>query len=280
MKCQEFEQIWSELLDAETSARLGAAVETAAADSALAIREQAALEHALGCKRCGSARVKFETLRRSLRAWNSRTDRGPAPSPDLVARILAESGLGSRRRPWHRRAALVIGPALAAAILALMFLPVPWRLDRPGRETRGRSNNPFARGRGQGAARGTPDAQVLREALADATEATWDLARTTSEPAARLGREVLGATAQTSDHDAPGPSGPGSMAFNLVSFPSVLRSDAQSAPGTALLQDLGDGLAASVRPLSTSARQAFGFLRTPNVERRSHSSTPASSKGA
>jgi hypothetical protein len=280
MKCQEFEQIWNELLDVETSGQIGAADELAAAETALARREREAHEHALACARCGPARLKYETLRRSLRAWNSRAEKAPAPSPELVARILAESGLAREERAWYRRGALVFGPAVAAALLALLFLPVPWRLDPPGRQPRGRSNDRVTGTLQQGAAKGAPDAQVLREALADATMATWDLARTTSEPAARLGREVLGATTQPPDQAGADSWVTAATPFNLVSLASVLRSDAQSFPGAALLQDLGDGLAASVRPLSSSARQAFGFLRTPNVEKRNQPGTSPASKGA
>jgi len=114
-------------------------------------------------------------------------------SPALVERILAEQKTGSSRRARRWRAALPLGAAVAAVacLIALVLAPLPWRLERvsPG----------IDRGRPAGRASGSAlrpsnrqaDSRVLSEALADATAASWDLARTTSEPAARLGRQVL-----------------------------------------------------------------------------------------
>jgi hypothetical protein len=270
MKCQEFEQTWIDLLDTETLGRIAGDTSTALTDPDLARREHEAREHARRCARCGPAHARNETLRQALRAWTTRNERAPGPSPDLLTRVLAESALAARLRTRRRRLVWSIGAGLAAALLAFLFLPGPWRLDRGGGHGRVRAAG----------ARGTTDADVLREALADATDATWDLARTTSEPAARLGREVIEAATQAREQDGAESSGGDSTAFRLASLSSVLRGGATSSTGAALLQDLGDGLAASVRPLSSSARQAFGFLRTPNVEKREHAGTPPASKGA
>ena len=107
----------------------------------------------------------------------------------------------------------------------------------------------------------------MSEALADATAATWDLARTTSEPAARLGRQVLESATRVEDAITPGsiraPILPVPRTPALTRLPRSCRSSPQPPPGSALLQQVGDGLSASVRPLSSTARQAFGFLRIP-----------------
>jgi hypothetical protein len=162
-----------------------------------------------------------------------------------------------------------VGAGLAATILAFLFLPASWRVGRHATKTSPPS-----------AARRNTEADVLREALADATDATWDLARTTSEPATRLGREVLEAATQGRDEERVESSGSDAAAFRLASLSLVLRGGPPSSASAALLQDLGDGLAASVRPLSSSARQAFGFLRTPNIEKREHPGNQPASKGA
>ncbi len=119
-------------------------------------------------------------------------------SPALVERILAEQKTGSSRRARRWRAALPLGAAVAAVacLIALVLAPLPWRLERvsPG----------IDRGRPAGRASGSAlrpsnrqaDSRVLSEALADATAASWDLARTTSKPAARLGRQVLESATQ------------------------------------------------------------------------------------
>jgi hypothetical protein len=186
-----------------------------------------------------------------------------------LTRILADRALAARRRSRRRRFVWSAGAGLAATILAFLFLPASWRVG--GHATR--TDPPSA-------TRRNTDADVLREALADATDATWDLARSTSEPATRLGREVLEAATPGHDADGPGSSGSESVSFHLTSLSSVLRGGAPSSASAALLQDLGDGLAASVRPLSSSARQAFGFLRTPNIEKREHPGNLPASKGA
>jgi hypothetical protein len=97
--------------------------------------------------------------------------------------------------------------------------------------------------------------------MADATTATWDLARTTSEPAARLGRRFLDAAIRTDAPDAAVPNAFSSAA--AWPLPSVLRTVAPAAASSDLLQGVGDELSAGVRPLSARAREAFKFLRTP-----------------
>ena len=207
-------------------------------------------------------------------------------SPALLERILAEQKTGSSRRPRRWRAGLPLGAAVAAVacLIALVLAPLPWRLERVSPASdRGRSAGP-ANASALHLANRRADSRVLSEALADATAATWDLARTTSEPAARLGRQMLESATQGETPARAGASGAdpaGSSYSGLDSLASVLPVVPQPPPGSALLQQVGDGLSASVRPLSSTARQAFGFLRIPALEKTDNSPIrlPAS-KGA
>jgi hypothetical protein len=252
----------------------------------LAEREQAACTHALGCSRCRQVRARYETLRQALRAWVSSSRPEMTLSPTLVERILAEQKTGSSRRARRWRAALPLGAAGAAVacLIALVLAPLPWRLERvsPGSD-RGRPAGP-ASGSALSPSNRQSDSRVFSEALADATAATWDLARTTSEPAARLGRQVLESATQVENPSGAGASvadPAGSSHPGLDSLAAVLPIVPQTPPGSALLQQVGDGLSASVRPLSSTARQAFGFLRIPSLEKSDNSPIhqPAS-KGA
>ena len=108
------------------------------------------------------------------------------------------------------------------------------------------------------------DARNLNTAVAEATAATWDLARSASEPAARISRQVLDAATQSdrasslSTQDAQSePIAAG------VSVPSLARLAPDSAAAEAMLQEVGDRLASGVRPISDTARHAFRFLLGP-----------------
>jgi len=65
-----------------------------------------------------------------------------------------------------------------------------------------------------------------------------------------------------------------------VSVPSFGSLAPDSAAAVAMLQQVGDRLATGVRPLSTTARHAFGFLLGPAVARPEARTNPASAKGA
>jgi hypothetical protein len=273
MTCQEFDQIWNELLDAETAASQMSARGDDAFQSARAAREEAARSHARNCPRCRHAGARNELLRRALRSWTP----GALASvdSDLVDRIVISARPSPGRSVRRVCATILLATTslAAAAVLLLMVAPVQWRLDPPAA---GRAaDRPLAAGGGEPVVP-RADARRLSNALVSATEATWDLARTTSEPAARLGRQVIEAATQTEGSADP-TSAPGSP---LVAFPSVFQDLPQSTTGAAWLQDMGDGLAASVRPLSTTARQAFGFLRTPLLGKAGNPINPPASKGA
>ena len=91
------------------------------------------------------------------------------------------------------------------------------------------------------------DPKELTDALAHATSATRDLARATSELVARIGREVINLAVSA----GPDRSVPPSLAEN---------------PAPDVLQDLGHRVDEGIKPLSGTARHAFGFLLGPALD--------------
>ena len=93
------------------------------------------------------------------------------------------------------------------------------------------------------------DARALNVALAEATAATWDLARSASEPAARISRQVLDAATGPERNPAQAASvtGSGSVAAT-VSVPSLDSLAPDTAAAGAMLQQVGDRLTTGVRP--------------------------------
>lgn len=282
MTCKDFQQKWNELLDAESGVVSSRDAMSVSPEGASVIEEAEAilLAHAADCPACRPIAARYQTLRHAIRAWR----RPPAPPLDLVHRILSAPDdvtprtRGAVARPaqrfWHdHRAPLGLVSGLAAAWLVSAGL-LWWLVPRVNRAHR----------QGQEAAPpivvhdlhsisdpsrppGAPPA--LDRALADATSATWDLARSASEPAARISREVLDVTVQAAGVTAAG-SVDGSAApraesdEELVSLSVALRSldplGADSEDGSGVLRLVGDQLSAGVRPLSSTARHAFGFL--------------------
>ena len=281
MNCQEFDELWNELLDAETAAWHSSDAAMTARRSDPSVLELAATAHARSCSRCGTIHDRYERLRQALRASNSGSRLIAAPSPELALRIMAAAGAPrTRSRFW--RAALLVGVASTAAVLllALTIASLPWSLQRlPSGANAAKENRPDHSQSVQPSAfpaRG-PD---LTEALADATEATWDLALTTSGPAARLGRRVIVAATSAQDSTGTDSAWAGGAQLGLDALAPVLRVVPDSTPGSELIQEVEDGLFARVRPLSSSARQAFGFLRTPSLGKPDHSINLPASKGA
>jgi hypothetical protein len=125
------------------------------------------------------------------------------------------------------------------------------------------------------------DAVALNQAVAEATKATLDLARSASEPAARLSRQVIDAA--TSPQLEPGSieiapvAGPERV---TISVPSLAALAPDSASATAMLQQVGDRFASGVGPLSTTARHAFGFLLGPPPAKLEVRERRPTSKGA
>lgn len=281
MNCQEFDQLWNALLDAETAAhhRSARADDDARGDSTG--REEAARLHAGSCPRCLELGVRNEALRRALRSWTRRPT--ASSTPELADRIVTAACHSSRteRRLQGAIAFAVAGLAVAASLF-LVFGPIHWQLDHPKAERLARQSDGLQIGAAEQSPAMAADARLLKNALADATEATWDLARTTSGPAARLGRQVLEAAirpeelaSRSTTDDAEDRS-----ESALTALPALLRDLPGSPPGAGLLQDVGVGLTESFRPVSATARQAFGFLRSPSLDKIGSPVASPASKGA
>ncbi len=286
MTCQTFDQIWNELLDAETAGTRRAPSDAVAGGST-SDREQAVREHAASCPSCLQCQARYELLRQALRSWSLAPRPASSAPADLVERILAAvpASFGSSTLPigqtrpvtkyWRSGLPLYAAIATVAAVLVVIVVPINWerrRLD-VGRASRSlRNQSPVLSGHQRGHA-------DLSASLAGATAATWDLAVTASEPAARLGRGMLGAAHQARiEGTGYSPTGPPAAGF--PSIPSIFQGLPDSPPASALLQGVGDTLSATVRPLSSTARQAFGFLRAPSLEKNDNRISPPVSKGA
>jgi hypothetical protein len=281
MTCGEFEQGWNDLLDAhEAEATLE---RRCAKSTAVAQLESALREHESGCAACREVAARYRLLLRAIRAWSV-----PQVAPGQLAdRILAASRfpplprgarvVGASTASLFRRNSVSIAAAAAAAIAFALIRPA--NQPRPaGAPSPKRPSPPTA---GTGSRPSTlVDTRSLNAAVAEAAEATLDLARSASEPAARISRQVLNAATMTQVE--PGPTvlarGAGSEPATLaVPILGSLAPDSKAA--SAMLQALGDRFASGVRPFSTTARNAFGFLLGPSPSRPDVRESPQSTKG-
>jgi hypothetical protein len=278
MTCRDFERMWNEFLDAEAGAGWSAGSNAA--------RERALLEHAAGCSTCGRVDARYQLLRRAIRAWGP----PPAPPAGLADRILSEIQAptpsarpiyrtGKRERTWPIIAGLGAMAATAAA-LAIALPHLNHIMDRT------RQNGPRAVLRITRAGRGhdsdtNVDARALSMALSEATAATWDLARSASEPAARISRQVLDTATWPEQSPTRPASFTGSRSVDAtVSVPSLDSLAPNTAAAGAMLQQVGDRLTNGVRPLSDTARHAFGFLLGAALAKPEVPINPPAQKGA
>ena len=223
MNCQEFDELWNDLLDVETAGRTAPRHRPGRPIGPLRpTRERATAAHAQSCPRCRPIHERYERLRQAIRARNDSPRSFPAPSPELVQRILAASVPRARRsgsgvRPCRSGAAQPRWscwpcPRFPAMESSDGFLSAASRECDSVRQRLRRTD------RGCGPSRG----RDLSVALADATEATWDLAWTTSGPAARLGRQVIVAASHRKP-SAVGPRARGPPRMGLDALAQVLR---------------------------------------------------------
>ncbi len=264
MNCLDFELILKELIDAGPQSSLDA---HGHGDDQ---NERALCQHAATCPACRRWAAGYQVLHRAILAWG----KAPEPPLGLTDRILAAAGAplpASRSTARMSRRAISNRWLIAAAasILALVaFAAIISRVNVNLARDRARLalGAPSSGG-------GPSKSPGLNEALASASEATWDLARSASEPAARLSRQFLDAA---NEPDAQHGSGT-SAAVSVPSFDS-LAPDSTAAVET--IQQVGDHLASGVRPLSSSARQAFGFLLGPPPPKPDVRANPSAARGA
>jgi hypothetical protein len=281
MNCQDFERTWNERIDASSSPAGKEGTSIRAADD-----RRALLEHAAACPTCRPKAAGYEALEAAILAWGQ----PPAPPAELANRILVAAQalpLGrpslsersskplSARHPAYpsihiRRTVQLL--AAAASIMAVVTVGLIARvaIDR----SRGRIRLAAAiTERPTGPASDRSGLPRLNEALASATEATLDLARSASEPAARLSLQLLDASTEPDIESA-------SRSSSAISVPSWDSFTPDSAAAVATIQQVGDRLASGVRPLSSTARQAFSFLLGPAPPKPPTPANPPAARGA
>jgi hypothetical protein len=263
MNCRDFERIWNERIDASSSppGDLGARSEVAL------------LEHAAGCSTCRRSMAGYQALERSILAWGP----PPAPPADLADRMLVAARAQSPSGPqgahtWRpgRRSKRFL--AAAASIVAIVAAGLMTRISIERARDRDRMAA-ITPGNSRGPSSDRSDGPKLNEALASATEASWDLARSASEPAARLSRQFLDAATDA------GPLQPHESSATM-SVPSLDAFAPDSAAAVATIQQVGDRLANGIRPLSSTARHAFGFLLGPAPAKPENRASPPGARGA
>jgi hypothetical protein len=226
MNCREFEKLWNDLLDArcEPSSHLERGMEV----------------HASACPRCRAVSDRYQLLRQAISGL-----RVPTPSAESIDRLYALTvpaspptiPIGASRPRLRLRAPLAAAAAFVLAWLGGNFWPACEPVGPPP-ATR------LAPAIGQHRPH-----RPLGLALAEATEATLDLAREASAPASRIGREMfdLGRFSTSGTDVPPGPDEPEE------------GEDPDSA-ASGLFKAVGERVGAGVKPFSGSARHAFGFL--------------------
>jgi hypothetical protein len=221
MNCREFEKLWDDLLDARWEP--------------LAHHERTLEAHASGCPRCRALSSRYQLLGQAGSSL-----RPPTPSAESIERLYALTVPArppritvkvSKRRHYLR------GPLAAAAAFALAWVGGGWWPThdpalRPAPNTRSASVS----------------RQALGLVLANATEATLDLAREASAPASRIGREVL------------------DLGQSSAPVPDSESTEEPEATPSDLLKAVGERVGAGVKPISGSARHAFSFLLGPPDE--------------
>jgi len=231
MQCLDFERILNEQIDAreDASGEIDRALEA----------------HASVCPACRLTASRYQTLRNVIRVL----ELAPTPPIDFVDRFFESREPVAVTRPGVLRFRRAIVPLALAASLLLMAC-VAWLGSR--------NTASLPRELPATDLAHKEDPYSLADALADAGSATWELARETSAPAARVGREVF-VSATFSESTVPAPEA------------GVIN------PASEVLQNVGDRVNAGVRPLSGTARHAFGFLLgAPSEE----ATRPSSAHGA
>jgi hypothetical protein len=269
MTCREFEHRWNELLDGCQGA-LAVSAEPEPTNS-----EQLLNAHAARCARCHDRAMKYQSLRNAIRAWDP-----PLPAPaGLADRVVAELRAPASPALWIRAIRWAAAASIAASVLAIVVI------DRMVSRGRPNAQQPMQVEHG---VRGPVDARShsapyrgLNTALADATAATLDLARAASEPAARVGRQLIDAAANRETSEPGTTSGAAPTAVTMVvSVPSLDLLAPDTAATAEMWQQVGNGLASGVRPLKSTAQHAFGFLLGPPPVKPELRNVPRAQKGA
>jgi hypothetical protein len=287
MTCCEFERKLNELIDSEGEAALRAPAVVATGSMPLATElERAVIDHASRCSACREVAARYQILRRALYAWNS-PPIAPAGLADRIlaaaadASVPASSACAIIMEGKRKRLRLVVLTAVAVAAAAGLGLPVIKSLiehdllNRPMQPATSVGPAGALVTVGGSSSTRQSGARVLNDALAEATSATLDLARSASEPAARFSRQMLD-TAIGPQARTPDSAYLAGDAEVRVTMPTLKSLAPDPSAAGAVLQEVGNGLVSRVVPLSQTARHAFRFLLGPAPPKAdSRNNTPA-----
>ena len=185
-------------------------------------------DHLAGCESCRRKAEGFRLLERALDDLDAPAVVSSRFVEHLVSQIEREFVKVARPLAFQPRTVGYLSGLAALVIVGLtLALHGTWTRSEKTSESVDQAN-----------LRGLPDA------FARATSATWELARETSAPAARLGRIVLDSSPFASAEGA------------LPSRPEL----PVSGEG---IQAVGERVGEGVKPLAGSARKAFDFLLGP-----------------
>jgi hypothetical protein len=237
MNCREFENRWHDLLDARS-------VAVAEVDATMEA-------HASACDHCRAVSGRYQLLRLSVGSL--------APPPPASAQSIER--LRALRVP-PARPTIPFGPrlaqiGLAASALAASLLAVAWiGRDRGATAPGVVASPPLVVARPVP----PPKAPELGPSLAEAKEATFDLAMELSAPASRIGWEVFDL------RRSPGPWIETNTETELDPEPEpkpALVTTGLDLPISGPLRSVGERIEAKVRPIAGPARHAFSFLLDP-----------------
>lgn len=241
MNCREFERVWNERLDGEGSP-----------DPAV---ERELERHLAFCVPCRLTTARFEALARAIESWSLQE---PLEAPAGLAEKVADrfererSSKFARLRALRDQGALSRATAAAALVLTIGLAIV----TRPGPVVRELDRDPNL---------GKPldrSAFVKRSAefdvLTELSGAAWSWARAASGPAARTGLRAWDSARPRFDFDMTD-----SPTIEILAVSTLRQAEpaAESDPNPRSNRSRPvNRLDDRVRPLSTSARRAFGFL--------------------
>lgn len=242
MNCRDFELLWLQRLDEIR----GGVRPPSPRPAAIPLPSPEADAHAASCPSCRTRAAGYLALAQAIGSLPP----VPEPDPALSSRILSswrnETDRSARLRPLlplesaRPRVSLSWVATAAAVLLTLGSLTLIRNLSSNGGSVE-LTNAPPPSPLPSPPGKPLPPLRPLKEVLSDAATATLALARETSAPAARIGRDVLGSASEVV-----GPPGP------LV----PLLAD---GPADSIGQPEGETEARS-RTWSAPARNAFGFL--------------------
>ncbi|MEW4566391.1 hypothetical protein AB1L88_00855 [Tautonia sp. JC769] len=235
MTCREVEHFWELRLDGVRPGALPEATEGLPAELAA---------HLSVCPRCRTRTAGFSTLAQAIGGLEA-----PRPSAGLPARVLAAVradrepvSVPMPTRPGRWRSA---GPLLArrfAVAAAVVLVVFGIRAIRSPREGGGVPDPGRLPPQAAPVVTVEQQARPLTETVAEVAEVTVAIARRTSEPAARLGREML-----ESATEAP--------SLTEAAVPTEGEGAADR-----MVKGIGTRLEAGVKPFSQPTRSAFSFL--------------------